>query len=388
MSESTFAASPAKTLLSKSIFTPLGCSLTALSVTVLAQALCATGYGKKLPVFASFGYTFGEDAGAVVSVITGIVISFAILMLAVSFFVAHAAAKADNIKASSLSLLKFASVVSVMLTSVIIVIAFASVGVLNYQQLLSANNAGRLVQPVDSGANSLFDATVFLGASAILSEIGLIRFAGSLESGISENINKKSGSIMLGVASIVGAVTSVTMFFAALYKLVTPSAALRQSVMNDLMFQKPDVSDLLLSTLGVILFTSLSVVFITASIASFSFAAAVDTVNRAGRSTFYGNMYGAAGAQNNPDYTVPGNYNYYQPKAFTPYADMNNQYRDIYKNIYTGEIPPVPKAPKNPFKPDGPKTQYPSASKGTADIKEAATPEDNDNNAADNNTKE
>ena len=190
---------------------------------------------------------------------------------------------------------------------------------------------------------------------------------------------------MLGVASIAGAVTSVSMFFAALYKLVTPSNALRQSVMHDLMFQKPDVGDLLLSTLAVMLFTSLSVVFISASIAALSYAAAVDALNRAGRSTLYGNMYGAFGSENIPDYTVPGNYNYYQPKTFTPYADVNNQYKDIYKNIYNGEIPPVPAAPKNPFKPDSPKTQYPSSNAKKASDNKSNEGQQNTENVSANN---
>ena len=71
----------------------------------------------------------------------------------------------------------------------------------------------------------------------------------------------------------------------------------------------------------------------------------------------YSNGHEAANPENIPDYTGPENYNYNQSPNFVPYYNAKKSFDAVNRNIYTGEVPPIPPTPEMPFKP---KTQYPA----------------------------
>ena len=101
--------------------------------------------------------------------------------------------------------------------------------------------------------------------------------------------------------------------------------------------------------------------FVSLIMTAFSYAFAMDTIKRNARAYMYNNMHTANDPNNIPDYASQGNYNYNQQKTYTPYLQMNSQYKDVYKNIYSGEIPPIPKQyPKYYPSNNIPRTKYPT----------------------------
>ncbi len=373
------SVAPAKKLLSKPVFLTLGCSLSAIAVIVLARAVCAAVTSQKLDVYDSLYFMFGSSSVFFVNLIMGILLAAAIGFLAVGVFAARGAAK-DNASAGSVKMLKTASVVGVVMTGIMMLLAFSSVGVLNYARVGSMTSqtpdgSATIQLASANNADMLFWAAILLGTVALLTEISLIRFSNGLYRNLKNAETVKPGTAIMSIASLIGGIVSAVIFCTVLYQLVTPSQAFRYSIANDLATTDALApGTLVLNSLNVLLYACIVVFFVAATITAFSYAANIDTINRAARGYAYNNMYSASNPMNLPDYSGPANYNYHQTPSFTPVYDANRYYQSANKSIYDGVNPPVPKAPVNPFKPQQqPLTQYPSQPEP---VKKPDTPDD------------
>lgn len=345
-----------KNIFSKPMITTLGCSLGVLGVSVLARAICSAADQKQLDLYASLYYMFGSSSVFIVNIVMGSIIAAALFFLAAGIFSARSAILRNETIENATGMMKISSVTALVITAIYIVIAFASVGVLNHTQISEASL-------VSASANSLFTAAFFLGAVTIAAEISLIRLSGSINKNIGSSDTVKKGSALLSVSSIAGASVAFGIFCAALYTLVIPSESYRQSIIKDLPVKALEPSKIIMDSINIVLYISLLVMFISLVMIAFSYAAAMDSIKRAARAFAYNQMHMANDPNNIPDYAAQGNYNYNQQKTYTPYFDMNRQYQDVYRNIYNGEVTPTPEPPVNPFKPapaSMPRTQYPT----------------------------
>lgn len=345
-----------KNIFAKPAVTALGCSLGVLGVTVLARAICSAADQKQLDLYASLYYMFGSSSVFIVNIVMGSIIAAALFFLAAGIFSARSAILRSDTAENPTGMLKMSSVTAVIITAVYIVIAFASVGVLNYTQISTSS-------PVSASGNSLFTAAFFLGTVTLSAEISLIRLAGSINKNIRSSDTVKKGSALLSVSSIAGAAVAFGIFCAALYTLVIPSDSYRQAMIKDLPVKALEPSKIILDSVNIILYASLLVMFVSLTTIAFSYASAMDMIKRNARAFAYNQMHIANNPNNIPDYASQGNYNYNQQKTYTPYFDMNRQYQDVYRNIYNGEVQPAPEPPVNPFRPAPvsiPRTQYPT----------------------------
>lgn len=371
---------PAKKLLSKPVVTTLGCSLGTLSLIILGRAICAAIGNQKLDELSSLYFMFGGSSVFIVNLIFGIIAAAVVFFLAVGVFASRSG--------SSASLLKTASLTATVVTAVYIVISFASVSVLNYAQVsaFSSLHSDKVTYLMyNNNATNLFWCTILLGASLLMTEISLIRLSNSLNRNINSGENVKYGTVLLSVSALIATGICTIIFCVSLYNLVTPSELYRYSIANDLSAAEPlGPATLILNCLNVAMYACAVVVFVAAAIIAFSYAAAIDTINRAARGYAYNNMYTATNPQQFPDYTVPGNYNYNQSQTFTPLYDNNRYYSTVNRNIYAGEVPPVPEPPVNPFKQNAPMTQYPTQQTPKTEQKPAEDNSGSENTPAQN----
>ena len=343
-----------KNIFAKPMITTLGCSFGVLGVCVLARAICSAADQKQLDLYASLYYMFGSSSVFIVNIVMGTILAAALFFLAAGIFSARASILNNENAGNPTGVLKLSSVIALVITAIYIVIAFASVGVLNYTQISPT-------EVTSASANSLFTAAFFLGTVTIIAEAALIRFSRSINSNIKLSDTSKKGSALLSVSSIAGASVAFGIFCAALYTLVIPSNSYRESIIKDLPVKNLETSKLILDSINIVLYASLLVMFVSLIMTAFSYAFAMDTIKRNARAYMYNNMHTANDPNNIPDYASQGNYNYNQQKTYTPYLQMNSQYKDVYKNIYSGEIPPIPKQyPKYYPSNNIPRTKYPT----------------------------
>ena len=374
MTDFSLNTSPARKLLSKPVTMTLGCSLAALSIIILARGVIAAFTGTKLDIYSSLYFMFGSGSVLITNLIMTILLAAGTFFLAIGLFSARSSAKSSG----SVSLLKTASVVSIVITSLLMLVSFASVSVLNYAQIseiTSTNPNGTSIAyyAYNGNTNGLFWGTLLLGAAVLMAEISLIRLANGLSRNMTAGETVKPGTALLSISALSGAVIAGITFCAVLYQLVTPSELYRYSIYNDLQTSEALApANLALNSLNVLLFACAVVFFVTATIIGFSYAASIDTINRANRTQAYSNQFVASNPQNLPDYTTPANYQYNQPQTFTPVYDANRYYQAANRNIYAGEVPPVPAAPVNPFKPQPSMTQYPAQTPAAPAASEAA----------------
>ena len=353
----------------------LGCSLTALSLIILARGICAAFSVTRLDIYSSLYYMFGNGSVLATNLIMSILLAAAVCFLAVSVFAARSSASKSG---GSLSLLKIASVVSIVFTALMMLISFASVSVMNYSQvsqILSEmpNDSAALYSSYNGNANGLFWGTLLMGSCVLMVEISLIRFSNGLSRSLNNGEAVKPGTALMSISALAGSIISGIVFCAVLYQLVTPSALYRYSVYNDLQTTEALApANLALNSMNVLLYACAVVFFIAATIIAFSYAANIDSINRSAKTQAYSNRYVASNPQNLPDYASPANYNYHQPANFTPVYDANRYYQAANRNIYAGEVPPVPEAPVNPFKPQPSMTQYPASAEASAPEQTAA----------------
>lgn len=354
--EINISLSPAKRMLSKPVVSTLGCSLGTLSLLILARAICAAIGNQKLSELSSLYFMFGSSSVFIVNLIFGIIVAACVFFLAVGVFSARSGGSASLLKTSALT--------ATVVTSVFMVISFASVSVLNYAQIsamASAHSDAQTFFIYNNNATNLFWVTILLGAALIMSEIGLIRLANSFNRNLTSGENVKYGTVILSIAALVGTGICAIVFCVSLYNLVTPSDLYRYSVANDLANAETfDTATLVLNCLNVAMYACAVVVLVAAAVIAFAYAASIDTINRSARGFAYNTMYTATDPQQYQDYTVPNNYNYNQTPTFTPVYDANRYYNTVNKNVYGGEVPPVPEPPVNPFKMNAPMTQYPA----------------------------
>lgn len=356
-------STPVKRLFSKNSSMTLGISLAVLSVLVLLKSICAAVYAQRDNLYASLYYIFGPGSVSVVNIIMGVITSVTIFAIAMGILTARFTASRSS---GSFGILKGSLIASIVVTILLVVCSFASVTVMNYSSVEADSSVYYLGRYVNSDAEVLFWMTIVLGALLIFSEISLVRFTGSLSANAEGNTFNKNGIIISAFSSVSSAVFSVIAFGVCLYNLVTPSSEYVDSVYRDSAAAGLQTSKLLLDTSNVVIFAALVVVFIAIAVMVSSYSADIDRILRMERANAYNEAHSVLDPVAYPDYTTPNNYNYYQSQNFAPYYDASRAYYDVNKNIYTGEVPPVPQAPVNPFTPAASKTQYPTAAQPAA----------------------
>ena len=351
-------STPVKRLFSKNSSMTLGIGLAILSVLVLLKSICAAVYAQRDNLYASLYYIFGSGSVSVVNIIMGVITSVTVFAVAMGVLTARFT---TNRSSGSFGMLKASLIASIVVTILLIVCSFASVTVMNYSSVEAESSTYYFGRYVNSDAEVLFWMTIILGALLIFSEISLIRFTGSLSANAENNSMKKNGIVISAFASVSSAVFSIIAFGVCLYNLVTPSSEYVNSIYKDTAATGLQTSKLLLDTANVVIFATLVVVFIAIAVMVSSYSAAIDKILKIERANAYNETHSVLNPVEYPNYTTPNNYNYYQSQNFAPFYDANRAYYDVNKNIYTGEVPPVPQAPVNPFTPAASKTQYPAA---------------------------
>ncbi len=342
---------PSKNLFSKAMPVTLSVSLMALGLIVLGRAICAMIFDSRLSVLSSVYQIFGSGSAPVVNIIFGTLTSLLLIFLAIGLFFAKAGVNAEPPTGAGLTFLKLGTVVSLIYTALAVVVSFASVSVINY------NDIDGYKDGINFTATGLFWFTLFLGVSIICCEIGLLRFAGSIHRNITDGFIAKKGTALLFLMAVIGALTSVIAFCVKLFKLVSPPKEYIERISADKAVKGLENSEMILNSFNVLIFAALAVIFVCLAAMAGSYAMSADMIIRNSRLAAYNQAHSVPSTGNIPDYTTPNTYNYNQSAGFTPYHKANQYYQDIYKNIYTGQTPPVPQAPENPFKP---KTQYPA----------------------------
>ena len=150
-----------KNIFAKPMITTLGCSFGVLGVCVLARAICSAADQKQLDLYASLYYMFGSSSVFIVNIVMGAILAAALFFLAAGIFSARASILNNENAGNPTGVLKLSSVIALVITAIYIVIAFASVGVLNYTQISPT-------EVTSASANSLFTAAFFLGTVTII----------------------------------------------------------------------------------------------------------------------------------------------------------------------------------------------------------------------------
>ena len=351
MNNTVKSSVPAKTLLSKTTVTTLSVSLLILAVSVLGRSVSAMIYNQKLSICYSLYQIFGAGSIGIVNLATGILSAALLTFLAIGLLVAHTGAKADTPSFGGLAFLKMVLVAAIIYTSLGIVVCFGSVSVINYTDIEGYNGN------INFTAAGLFWLTIVLGTAILCTEIAFIRLFNSLIRNMENGSLEKKGTMLIFAAGILGFIASIVNFCTKLYHLVTPPANYVQDTIDDKPVKQLTNAELLLNSFNVIIFAVLVVIFVCSIMLSGSYAMHTDTIRRTARMNAFNQGHTMINPEVLPDYTNEQNYNYHQSPNFVPYYNMNQRYQDIYKNIYTGEVPPIPEAPEMPFKP---KTQYPA----------------------------
>lgn len=351
MNNNLRTSAPTKTLFSRLTSVTLSVSLMIIALSVLGRAICAMIFSQRLSVLNSIYQIFGSGSVPVVDLVFGIITALIIALLSIGVFSARSGVNSEPAMASGLRFLKAGIIISLIYTAFAVVISFASVSVINY------NDISGYTGNINLSATGLFWFTLFIGLALLCCEIAFIRFSDSMIRNIEDGVIAKRGTALIFLASIIGTITSIIAFCIKLYQLVAPPKDYIKNINADKAVKSLENSELILNSFNVIIFASLIVVFITLAMLAGSYAISADMIIRNARMGAYNAGHTVINPENIPDYRTDNNYNYNQSANYVPYYKANQVYQDIYKNIYTGEVPPVPKAPENPFKS---KTQYPT----------------------------
>ena len=342
--------SPARVLLSKTMVVALGVTLFVLAGTILGRGIYAMINNQRLTVCNSLYQIFGVGSVPVVNLIISIITSAIIVMLALGLFFARIGAKSDPPSVAGLAFLKLSLVIAAIYTALAVVVSFASVSVINY------NDIEGYTGPINFSATALFIFTFLIGLSLLCCEIGFIRFCGSLMTNLTQGQIAKKGPGLVFVFGGIGILTSIVAFCIKLFHLVAPPKDYIANINADKGAAGLNNAELLINCFNVILFGGLIFVFICMAMMAGSYAISADTVLRSARMSSYNMGHTVSDPQNIPDFANNQNYNYNQSADFTPYYNQKAAFHSVNENVYNGEVPPIPPAPEMPFKP---KTIYP-----------------------------
>ncbi len=346
------SSNPTQRLFAKTTVVTLAVSLIVVALTVLTRGICAMIFSQKLSVCRSLYQIFGDGSVGIINLVIGILTAALLFALGLGLFFARAGAKSSPPSLMGLSFLKYVLYGTIIYTALAVVVSFASVSVINYDDIDS------YVGFINLSAGSLFWLTILFGTAFICCEVAFIRLINSMIRNLTDGTIVKRGAGLIFVSSALGIITAIIAFCMKLYKLVMPPKNYIQNITQDKAVESFSNSAMILNTFNVLIFASLVVIFITLSMLAASYLMSSDSILRAARISAYNAGHMAANPEDIPDYTTENNYNYNQSPNFVPYYKANKTYQDVYKNIYTGEEPPVPPTPENPFRP---KTQYPTA---------------------------
>ena len=349
---------PSGNLFSKSTSVTLSVTLMILGLTVLGRAVCAMIFSQKLSVLSSVYQIFGAGSEPIINIIFGSITCLILVFLAVGLFSARSGVNAEPPTGAGLRFLKAGLILALIYSALAVVVSFASVSVINYNDIEGYSGS------INFSAAGLFWFTLFLGLSILCCEIGFLRFSGSLLTNVETGFLAKKGTALSFIMAILGALTSVIACCVKLFKLVSPPKEYIERISADKSVQGFENSEMILNSFNVIIFAALAVVFVCIAAMAGSYAMSADMIIRNARMSAYNYGHTVPDPEDIPDYSTPNNYNYNQSAGYVPYYKANQYYQDIYKNIYTGQVPPVPQAPENPFKP---RTQYPAQTAAPAD---------------------
>ena len=342
--------SPAKVLLSKTMVVTLGVSLFILAGTILARGIYAMAANQRLTVLNSLYQIFGIGSVPVVNLIISIMTSAVLVMLALGLFMARMGAKSEVPSVAGLVFLKIALIVAIIYTSFAVIASFASVSVINYTDVEGFNGF------INFSATGLFIFTFLIGLSALCCEIAFIRFCNSLITNIQQVYIAKKGPGLIFVAGALGILTSLIVFCIKLFKLVVPPKEYIESIKADRAAAGLNNAELIINCFNIVIFAALALMFICMVMMAGSYAIGADTILRASRMSSYNMGHMMANPENIPDFSNGQNYNYNQSPDFMPYYNQKAAYHNVNKNLYNGDVPPVPAPPEMPFKP---RTAYP-----------------------------
>lgn len=344
-------SAPAKRLLSKTTVITLSVSLITLALIIFGRGISAMFNKQKLSVCYSLYQMSGSDSIGLVNIVTSAITAALLIALAFALIMSRSASKTEPASTGGLAFLKVTLAVSIIYTAVAVTISFISVGVINYTDIDGYNGN------INYTATGLFWLTIVLGTAILCCEIAFVRFANSLSTNLLTGNIAKKGTFLIFVSAILGVIASLVNFCVKLYKLVSPPDNYIEDINADKKVAELSNAEILLNSFNVLIFAALIVVFICLFILAGSYAMHADDFLRSARMRAYSNGHEFVNPENIPDYTGPENYNYNQSQNFVPYYNARKNYDAVNRNIYTGEVPPVPPTPEMPFKP---KTQYPA----------------------------
>lgn len=344
-------SAPAKKLLSKTTIMTLSVSFITLALLIFGRGISAMINNQKLSVCYSLYQIAGSDSIGIVNIVTSTLTAAILVAVAFGLIISRTGAKSESASSGSVSFLKISLVAAIIYTAISIIVSFASVGVINYTDIEGYNGN------INYTAAGLFWLTLILGTAILLCEIAFIRFANSISVNLSTGEIAKRGTFLAFAASILGFIAAIVNFCVKLYKLVSPPDNYIEDINADKKTAELTNSELLLNSFNVLIFAAVLVIFVCVIILAGSYAMHADGILRGARMRAYSSGHEAANPENIPDYTGPENYNYNQSPNFVPYYNAKKSFDAVNRNIYTGEVPPIPPTPEMPFKP---KTQYPA----------------------------
>lgn len=343
---------PTKHIFSKGTSVTLSVTLLIMAAAILGRAICAMIWSQRLSVYHALYQLFGTGSVPVVNIVIGALTACVLVFLAIGLFSARSGANSMPPVTAGLSFLKVGLIVSLVYTSLAVVTSFASVSVIN------RNDIEGYVGFINLSATGLFIFTLFLGIAAICCQAAMIRLCGAMTANLQSGTLVKKGAGLTFLGGVIGVVTAAVDFFIKLFHLVAPPKGYLESINADKATAGISNAEMLINVFNIVIFAAAVVIFVCLMILAGSYAIRCDDVIRAGRNGAYNIGHQTAfNPESVPDYATPQTYNYQQAQGFVPYYIGNQNYQNVNSNVYTGTVPPVPQAPENPFKP---KTQYPS----------------------------
>ncbi len=343
---------PTKHVFSKGSVMTLAVSLIVLAVGILGRGICAMIYYQKISVLHSLYQIFGTGSVAIVNIIISVLTSLVLIAVAVGLFYAKSSISNEPASAAGLSFLKTVLIIAAVYSALGIVVSFASVSVINYTDIDGYTGF------INFSATGMFWLTFFLGIALLCVEISFIRMCSAMTENLRDGSIVKKGAGLSFFAGTIGILTCAVAFCVKLFHLVNPPADYIKNITADRAARTLSGAQLILNCFNVIIFAAAVVIFVSLVIIAASYATANDNILRSARSSYYNAGHTVINPENLQDFSSAQNYNYHQSPDFTPYYQANQTYQTVNKNIFNGEVPPVPQAPQNPFIP---KTQYPNA---------------------------
>ena len=357
--------SPAKVLLSKTMVVTLGVTLLILAGAFLTRGIYAMIANQPLTVCSSLYQIFGAGSVPIVNLITSIMTAAVFIMLSLGLFMSRMGAKTDPPSVAGLAFLKISLIIAIIYTAFAVIASLASVSVINYTDIEGYTGF------INFSATGLFIFTFLFGLTAICCEIAFVRFCNSLMINLQHGQIAKKGPGLIFFASAIAIFTSLIAFCIKLFKLIAPPKDYIANINADKGAPGLNNAELIINCFNVIIFAGVFLMFICMAMMAGSYAIGADTILRASRMSSYSMGHTVTDPQNIPDFSNSANYNYNQSSDFAPFYNQKATYHSVNKNLYNGDVPPIPPAPEMPFKP---RTTYPQQTQPTQQDNGGNTP--------------